>query len=80
MDYSYGQLEEDLSIGHEVEFVYLGDKFSITQAQDGWNLMRFHDYNSLQVFQDVEELLSNAKIGLDYLKDIWHKVDVTTVF
>jgi hypothetical protein len=80
MDYSYEQLKEDLRIGHEIEFIYLGDKFSITQGHDGWNFMRFHDYDTLQVFQNDEELLSNAKIGSDYLKHLWHRVEVTTVF
>lgn len=26
MDYSYEQLEEDIDMGHEIEFIYMGDE------------------------------------------------------
>lgn len=80
MDYSYKELEEDLSMGHEIEFIYKGEKYSITQAHNGWNFMKFYDYETIQVFQDEQDLLRNAKIGSDYLKDIWNDVKVTTVY
>lgn len=78
MKYSIELLKEDLEIGHEIEFKYLGEKFSITRAQEVWNFMRFYDYDSLQVFPNVQELLNKAKIGSSSLKDIW--LEVITIF
>lgn len=78
--YSFEQLEEDLGLGHEIEFIYQGEKYSITQTDNGWNIMKFYDYDTLQVFNNEKDLLKNARIKSKQLKDIWEDVEVTTIF
>jgi hypothetical protein len=41
MDYSYEELVKDLSLGHEVEFSYQGEKYSISRNENGWFLTKF---------------------------------------
>lgn len=78
--YTFEQLEEDLGLGHEIEFVYQGEKYSITQTDKGWNIMKFYDYETLQIFHNVMDLLKDARIKSKQLKDIWVDVEVTTIF
>jgi len=79
MKYSYLELKEDLSIGHEVEFLYNNEKYSISHNEKGWYLTRFSD-NVYQSFNDSEELLEKALIGNKHIKEIWDNVVVESIF
>ncbi|GLH62947.1 hypothetical protein [Parageobacillus sp. G301] len=78
MDYSFEDLENDLEIGHEIHFVYKGQKYSISCSHDGWHLSEF--YKDYQTFRTHKELLENGTINGKYLKEIWNDVEVTEIF
>ena len=79
MEYSYTELKEDLSIGHEVEFYYNQKKYSISHNDKGWHLTEFGE-SDYQSFQDSEELLEKATIKNKRLFKIWYDVKVESVF
>ncbi|AFK85432.1 MULTISPECIES: hypothetical protein [Thermoanaerobacterium] len=79
MKYSYLELKEDLSIGHEVEFLYNGEKYSISHNEKGWYLTKFSD-NIYQSFCNSEELLKKALINNKRIEEIWDNVVVESVF
>jgi len=80
MNYCYEELVEDLSRGHEIEFSYHGEKYSISRNKDGWYLTKYNDENAQQTFKESDELLKKAKIGSKNIYLIWNEVEDISVF
>jgi hypothetical protein len=80
MNYTYEELVEDLSLGHEVEFSYKGEKYSISRNQSGWFLTKFSDIDSVQKYNDSDELLEKGIIDSKSIRLIWSKVTEISVF
>jgi hypothetical protein len=80
VEYSFDELKYDIiKIGHEVEFYYMNEKYSISRDKEGWYLCKFGDEN-YQSFATAEELISKATIHGKSLEDIWGDVEVETIF
>jgi hypothetical protein len=78
--YSFDELKKDLDIGHEVEFYYHEDRYSISCNKEGWYLTKFYDSESHQAFNTHEELLENGKINSESLREIWDDVRIDIIF
>ncbi|MDR6227559.1 hypothetical protein [Desmospora profundinema] len=76
---SYEDFVQDLNTGHDIEFEYIGKKYSITNSQDGFSLC---EYNSSEpiTFASVAELLEKAKISGRTIKEIWPEIKVKDIF
>jgi hypothetical protein len=79
MAYAYNELITDLEIGHEIEFYYKGNKYSITHNNTGWFLSQFNS-EEYQSFTNYENLLKHAKIELKTLKEIWSDIKLESIF
>ncbi len=73
MNYSYDDLVDDLILGQEVEFRYKSDKYSISVNEKGWYLTRY-GFEKYESFNDIWDLLENARIDSMSLRSIWDKV------
>lgn len=80
MNYTFKNLLDDLAIGHEIEFYYDGEKYSISHNKDGWYLTKFTDWKNYQSFKGYMDLIDNANLGNKKIKDIWKDVKVESVF
>jgi len=78
--YSFEELKADLDIGHEVEFYYQEDRYSISCNKEGWYLTKFYDSESHQAFKTHEELLESGTIKSKNLKEIWNQVKINIIF
>ena len=79
----YNDFKEWLSIGHEIEFVYMNEEYSVTYVKDdnGNKCISFCKfYCEPTDFKDAEDFMANAKIGNDHLSDIWEAVTDITIF
>lgn len=79
MKYDFLELKDDLTIGHEVEFLYMKNKYSISNNAEGCYLTKYGE-EEYQSFNDYEELLENAVIDNKTLEEIWDDVIVEWVF
>ncbi|MFT8352731.1 hypothetical protein [Clostridium saccharoperbutylacetonicum] len=79
MKYDFTDLKEDLSIGHEIEFTYNENKYSISNNSNGWYLIKYGDEDG-QSFDNYEQLIENAVIDSKNLEEIWNNVVVNNVF
>ncbi|MFM1652562.1 hypothetical protein ACI7RC_10740 [Brevibacillus sp. B_LB10_24] len=80
MKYSYEDFEADIKLGREVEFIYMNNRYSITNTQEGWQFMKYYDYDTLQVFENEEDLLKNANINSKPLKELWNDISIDIIF
>ncbi|MBW4080413.1 hypothetical protein [Paenibacillus sp. S150] len=69
MDYDLSDLENDLSIGREIEFTFENERYSISRISTGFSFTRFYEASTVQNYTDHTELLRNAKIGDELLAD-----------
>lgn len=79
MNYSFQELTKDLEMGHEVEFWFQNNKYSISHDKNGWYFTKFGD-ELYQTFTDHSLLLKNAKVGAKTIKNIWNEVKVESIF
>jgi hypothetical protein len=79
MDYTFDNLKQDLSMGREIEFIYLDRRFSITNTPYGWSLAEFYK-EEIQIYSSHQELLLNGTVDGSILQDIWSHVRVDAVF
>lgn len=77
--YSYEELIDDLTIGHEIEFFYNNEKYSISNNDRGWYLTKFNS-DEYQTFNNADDLLKNAKIDSKPLIEIWELIKVETIY
>lgn len=80
MKYTFEKMLEDLAIGHEVEFKYKGEKYSISTNKDGWYLTKYSDWENYQSFKTYMDLINRSNIDNKKIKDIWKDVKVESVF
>jgi hypothetical protein len=79
MEYSYHELKEDLSIGHELHFYYGKEKYSISYNHEGWYLTQYGNEED-QAFMNSEELLEKATIDNKSLEEIWKDIIIDVIF
>ncbi|RNB88601.1 hypothetical protein EDM59_05660 [Brevibacillus nitrificans] len=79
MDYTFENLTRDLSIGHEIEFIYSDRRFSITNTPAGWSLAEYYK-NEIELFSSHQDLLQYGKIDGRTLHEIWSLVTVKSIF
>lgn len=79
LKYTFKELSNDLETGHEVEFWFQENKYSISHNKNGWFFTKFGD-ETYQTYPDHVSLLENTKIGSKSIKDIWNDVKVESVF
>ncbi|RNB80763.1 hypothetical protein [Brevibacillus panacihumi] len=79
MGYTFKKLTHDLSIGHEIEFIYADRKFSITNTPSGWCLAEYYK-DEIQVYSSHLELLQHGSIDGKALRNIWPLVAVDAIF
>lgn len=77
--YSIDTLLSDLSCGHEIEFTYIGEKYSISSDSNGWYLTKYGE-KEYQSFENYNELVHGAKINNTLLREIWSNVQVNWVY
>lgn len=74
MEYNFENLKEDLSIGLEIEFIYNGERYSISHNPQGTYLTKYTDWKNYQIFEDWKELLNEATIDGKMIEEIWDSV------
>ncbi len=79
MKYDFIDLKEDLCIGHEVEFIYNGNRYSISNNENGCHLTKYGDEN-YQTFVNHEELIEKGTIENKNIETIWDYVIIVNVF
>ncbi len=80
MKCSYEEFEAEIRLGREVEFIFRDDRYSITNTPEGWQFMKYYDYDTLQVYDDEEDFLQNANINSKPLKEIWNEIKIDIIF
>lgn len=68
-----------LNIGHDIEFYYKEDKFTIINTGELFSLSKYHSQN-YQEFCTTEELFLNAKVDGHKLIEIWHELKINYIF
>ncbi len=76
--YTFEQLKQDLSIGHEFEFSYKGAVYHISQGTDGWFFTR--PEGDSRFFHTPEELVLHAKVNGKRLEEVWPEVEIRVIF
>jgi hypothetical protein len=79
MDYTFENLKRDLSIGHEIEFIYLDRRFSITNTPAGWSLAEYYK-DEIGIYSSHQNLLQYGKVDKKTLHEIWSLVTVKSIF
>lgn len=79
MNYKFEDLRADLAIGHELDFFYEGQKYSISANESGWFLTRYNDQTD-QSFETYDDLLQNATIDSKHLKEIWDQIVIDYIY
>ncbi|MCM3360233.1 MULTISPECIES: hypothetical protein [unclassified Psychrobacillus] len=79
MNYTYKDLVDDLSLGHEVEFSYRGEKYSISRNENGWFLTKYNDIDTVQKYNDSEEVLEKGILDSKNIRLIWSEVTEISV-
>ncbi len=75
--YDEYDLIECLNRGCEVEFLYKGKKYSITQVTDGISVIEFYNLDSEKTYPTAEKALE-YEIDGKYLKDIIPDMKIIT--
>ena len=73
LNYTYGELERDVKIGHEIEFEFEGKTYGIINVPEGRGLGE--DQKRFNYFKTAQELLDNGMIEGKLLKEIWGEVE-----
>ncbi|GAA0352354.1 hypothetical protein [Bacillus horti] len=79
MKYTFEELVKDLEMGHEVEFWFEDNKYSISHNENGWFFKKFGD-EFFQTYTDPSSLLAKVKVDSKSLKEIWNEVKIESVF
>lgn len=77
--HTFENLKADLAAGHEIEFSYKEETYSIERNDNGWHVAKFGEPD-VQAFNDYNHLLHDALIDSRKLQDIWGDVKVEFVF
>lgn len=78
LDEKFNDLEEfidNIKRGGEVEFIYDGTGYSVTQPEGMISFIKMGDLESERVFKNVQELLEYT-IGTEKVKDIIVGADI----
>ena len=70
---------EAISLGREVEFSYNGLDYFVSHDNVRWHIFCVPT-KAKQYFASPDELMNNAKLEDEYLKDCWVDVDITDIF
>ncbi|MGZ0084803.1 hypothetical protein ACWNXI_04275 [Caldibacillus thermoamylovorans] len=76
---SLEKLIELIEIGHDIEFIYKGERYSITNTQVGICLTKYYNLNQ-QEYTNVSDFINRALIGEEKLKDIVSQLEITGIF
>ncbi|WP_218831065.1 hypothetical protein [Paenibacillus sp. XY044] len=79
LEYTYQEFIEDLNMGHEIEFLLDGGRYSISYNNTGWHVTKFGN-EEYSTYGNVNELLENAKFNDNSLQEIWHKIKIDSIF
>ena len=78
-NYTYEEFKRDIMHGHEFEFEYGAERYSVSQNSDGWYITRFRDVHE-QFFHNQIELLENGRIEEKPIWEIWGKIKNLDIF
>ncbi|MBB3909373.1 hypothetical protein [Anoxybacteroides rupiense] len=76
---SLERLIELIEIGHDIEFIYNDERYSIMNTQVGICFTKYYNLNH-QEYTNVSDFIDNAWIGEEKLKDIVSQIEITHVF
>lgn len=76
MNYSYEEFLYDLGMGREVEFIYKGDNYYISN----WGFWRFYDALSEITANDEENILEKVKLDGKSILEIWNLIEIDIVY
>ncbi|OXM13371.1 hypothetical protein [Paenibacillus herberti] len=79
LKYSFEELANDLKIGHEVEFSFQGDQYSISHNKSEWHFTKFGD-DKFETYPNCISLLKDARINSKSIENIWDEVEVNSIF
>lgn len=80
MEYSFDEFIKDVKMGREIEFIYNKTMYFVTHDNKReWLLIKTDDKTS-QCFDCSESFIKNAKIGSQYLVELWDEVKLDTVY
>lgn len=68
-----------IDFGHDIEFVYNNENYSITNTSKGYSFVKFGDPNPKE-FKNGIELVSNIRIGNKNLKNIISEIKITNIY
>lgn len=76
---SLEKLMELIKVGHDIEFIYNGERYSITNTQVGICFTKYYNLNH-QEYTNVSDFIDNALVGEEKLKDIVSQIEITHIF
>jgi len=79
LEYLFNEFVKDVKMGREIEFTYNKNMYFVTHNKRGWLLIKTDDRTS-QCFDCSESLIKNAKIGSEYLIELWDEIKLDTVY
>lgn len=77
--YTYEDLSDDVLRGYEVMFTYNGFEYSITHSVEGRYFTKVIDYENATLYSTPEELLSEVRIGIETLQQVFDSGNVSDV-
>jgi len=66
----YKELEKLVITGHDIEFEYNNNKYSIIKGPEGFNFSDIQNKNNVKIYSNVMELLIKSSINGKKLSDI----------
>jgi len=70
MNMDYKELEKLVITGHDIEFEYNNNKYSIIKGPEGFNFSDIQNKNNVKIYSNVMELLIKSSINGKKLSDI----------
>ncbi|MFC0560965.1 hypothetical protein [Halalkalibacter alkalisediminis] len=68
-----------LETGHDIEFFYKGEKYTIINVGVFISLSKYES-NNYQEFSSTKELIFNANIDNFKIVDIWDEIEISYIY
>ncbi|WP_226535911.1 hypothetical protein [Fictibacillus halophilus] len=68
------ELKKYLEIGHDIEFNFNNEKYSITPTETGFCITKFYNLD-VQEYEHLDELINKATLNNYKLKDIVDQIN-----
>lgn len=78
--YTFKDFERDVILGREIEMIYNGIMYFITDYHNIGAVLENEITKKYQSFKTRKELLENATIDGKNLKEIWNDIKIETVY